>query len=95
VWAVHRRWWPFVRFDVFDVAFIGWFAVILALPLVVLWPVWLLAKFVGVPWKIIIERDGAEVGDERVRGWAASERRIAELVTEIGVGGRSGHYRIA
>jgi hypothetical protein len=44
------------------------------------------------PWKIIIERDGAEVGDERVRGWAASERRIAELVTEIGVGGRSGHY---
>ena len=34
---------------------------------------------VGDSWTIVIERDGREVGTERVRGWRASERRMDEI----------------
>lgn len=88
-WSIHREWWPFpgvldLTLDVFDL--------ILALPFVVLWPVWLATKGLGARWTIVIERDGHEVGRERVRGWNRSNGRIAALALEISQGARSGRF---
>jgi hypothetical protein len=54
---------------------------LLLLPLffVAWWPVWFIAHWLGLKWKIVIERDGTEVGDEQVRGWRKSQRRIQEI----------------
>ena len=56
---------------------------LIALPVLLAWPFWLLAKLCGVPWKVVTERDGDEVGREKVSGWRASGRRIDEIVLEI------------
>lgn len=56
---------------------------VLALPVLLAWPFWLLAKLCGVPWKVVTERDGEEVGREKVSGWRASGRRIDEIVLEM------------
>lgn len=94
-WRVRRRWWPFWDvFDIVDIAFLDWVGVVLALPLLILWPFWLLAKLFGVRWKIIVERGGAEAHHELVRWWGASEARIAELTQEIRQGARSGYFQI-
>ena len=55
---------------------------LLALPLLAAWPIWLLAKLCGVPWKVVTERDGDDVAREKVKGWRASGRRIQEIVAE-------------
>jgi hypothetical protein len=49
------------------------------LQIVVISPFWFVAKWFGVPWTIVIERNGTEVGEERVRGWRNSQRRIQEI----------------
>ncbi|WKG06053.1 hypothetical protein [Mycolicibacterium sp. HK-90] len=51
------------------------------------WPFWFAAKFLGVPWKIVVERENREVGTERVRGWRASTRRMDEIRRHIGMAG--------
>jgi hypothetical protein len=58
------------------------FAVVVLLVLLA-WPFWFVAKFLGVPWTIVIERAGREVGTERVRGWRASGRRMDEIRRSI------------
>ena len=94
-WRVRRRWWPFWDvFDIVDIAFLDWIGLVLALPLLILWPFWLLAKVFGAKWTIIVDRGGAEVHRELVRGWSASEARMAELAHEIQRGARSGYFRI-
>ncbi|OBK77835.1 hypothetical protein [Mycobacterium sp. 1274761.0] len=50
---------------------------------VVLWPFWLLCKFLGVRWVAVIKRDGHDVGRELVRGWHRSKRRVDEIVQEV------------
>ena len=75
-------------------AFLDWIGLVLALPLLILWPFWLLAKVFGAKWTIIVDRGGAEVHRELVRGWSASEARMAELAHEIQRGARSGYFRI-
>jgi hypothetical protein len=52
----------------------------------VLWPPWFIAKWLGVPWVILIERNGSEIGDERVRGWRESQRRIQEIAESAAAG---------
>ncbi|MDY7000078.1 MAG: hypothetical protein SW019_26110 [Actinomycetota bacterium] len=84
-WRVRRAHWPLL--GALDMASQGssTFGVVmflLALPLLAAWPFWLLAKLCGVPWKVVTERDGAEVAREKVKGWRASGRRITELVAE-------------
>jgi hypothetical protein len=90
IWSVYRDWWPFPG----DFDFTDLFELAIALLFVVLWPFWLLGKFVGVRWAVVIERDGHQVGRELVRGWSKSKRRVNELVGEVAAGGRSGRFTI-
>jgi hypothetical protein len=90
-WSVHRDWWPFPG-DLLD--FTDLFAVLVGALFVVLWPFWLVGKFLGVRWAVVIERDGHEVGRELVRGWNASKRRVDEIALEVTAGGRGGQFVI-
>jgi hypothetical protein len=90
-WSIHRVWWPFP--GVLDLQF-DLIALLLALPFVALWPIWLAAKWLGIRWTIVIERDGEEVGRELVRGWQRSQGRIAALALEVSQGARSGRFVI-
>lgn len=75
-----RRKWMYAPDTVGDSdGVVGGIFVAVALLLFLAWPFWFAAKFLGVPWTIVIERDGREVGTERVRGWRASERRMEEI----------------
>ncbi|UXA20141.1 hypothetical protein [Mycobacterium sp. SMC-4] len=90
-WSVRRRWMPLLTY--LDMASwgINWFGVLMfliALPFLLAWPFWLLAKLVGVPWKIVVRSDGEDVAVEKVKGWRASGRRIDEIVHGIRVSGR-------
>lgn len=91
-WSVHRRWWPFP--DVGGLAFDGLIGLVLAAPLLLLWPFWLSAKALGVRWRIVVERDGVEMETQLVRGWRRSGARIDELAVQVAGGWRSGHFSI-
>ena len=91
-WSVHRRWWPFG--DMVDLAFDGLFGLVLAAPFLLLWPFWLLGKAFGVRWRIVVERDGAEIESHLVRGWRRSGARLDELALQIAGGWRSGHFTL-
>ncbi|WP_418002136.1 hypothetical protein ACNO8X_18195 [Mycobacterium sp. PDNC021] len=94
-WRVRRRWWPYSdTLDALDFALMDWLAVALALPFLLVWPFWLLAKLFGARWSIIVEREGVQAHRELVRWWGASEARIAELAQEIQQGSRSGYFQI-
>src|SRR5689334_559994 len=54
--------------------------------LAVVWPPWFIAKWFGVRWIILVERNGREVGEVRVRGWRKSQRRIHEIAEAAVVG---------
>jgi hypothetical protein len=90
-WSVNRRWWPFPG-DLLD--FTGLFELVIGLLFVGLWPFWLLAKFLGVRWVIVVERDGHEVGRELVRGGRKAKARVNQIAYEIANGTRSGAYTI-
>lgn len=69
----------------------GWFGAVMfliALPFLLAWPFWLLAKLVGVPWKVVVRRAGEDVAVEKIAGWRASGRRIAEITDGIRISGR-------
>ncbi|HEX7824340.1 MAG TPA: hypothetical protein VF477_05525 [Mycobacterium sp.] len=51
----------------------------IGLVLFALWPFWLIAHWLGVPWVIVIKRAGTAMGTEEVRGWLKSQRRIQEI----------------
>ena len=96
-WSVHRKMWPFpsvgTLLDNFD--FFGWvIGLALLFPCLLLWPFWLLAKFLGVRWVIVVERDHQETERELIRGWGRSEARMNELAVQFGQGWRSGRYAI-
>lgn len=89
-WTVARRRGPLP-----GDAFLGRFdelgGIVIILEAIVLWPPWFLAKFLGVPWRIVIDRRGNEVGEERVRGWRRSSRRIQELADIAAAGQMEQH----
>nr|WP_194946068.1 hypothetical protein [Mycolicibacterium malmesburyense] len=91
-WQISRRWWPFPG-DALDLTF-GWLEILVGALFVVLWPLWLLAKFCGVRWVITIERDGHQVDRELVRGWNRSKGRMNEIALQIAAGGRGGQFVI-
>jgi hypothetical protein len=90
-WSVYRRWvgwywevsvgndWNSGNLIDYDIL-INW------LQIVVVWPFWFIARLLGAPWRIVIERNGIKVGEERVRGWRKSQRRIQEIA-ESGAAG--------
>ncbi|HKP43151.1 hypothetical protein [Mycobacterium sp.] len=90
-WSVYRDWWPFPG-DLLD--FTDLFEIAIGLVFVALWPFWLLTKFLGARWVIVIERDGHEVGRELVRGRGKAKRRVEQIAREIAGGDRSGSYTI-
>lgn len=93
-WNIHRRWWPFP--DLTDILDLDFFilSLIVAVPFVFLWPFWYAAKFLGVRWRIVIERNGHEQGFELVRWYRRSSSRINDIAQEIAHGRRSGHFVI-
>lgn len=88
---MYRDWWPFPG-DLLD--FTDLFEIAIGLVFVALWPFWLLTKFLGARWVIVIERDGHEVGRELVRGRGKAKRRVEQIAREIAGGDRSGSYTI-
>jgi len=90
-WSVRRDWWPFPG-DLLD--FTDLFEIVIGLVFVVLWPFWLVTKFLGARWVIVVERDGHEVGRELVRGGRKAKARVNEIARQIAGGDRSGSYTI-
>jgi hypothetical protein len=88
---VGRDWWPFPG-DLLD--FTDLIEIVIGLLFVVLWPFWLLTKFLGARWVVVIERDGHEVGRELVRGGRKAKARINDIALQIAKGDRSGSYTI-
>ena len=88
---MHRDWWPFPG-DLLD--FTDVIEIAIGLVFVVLWPFWLLAKFLGVRWVVVIERDGHEVGRELVPGGRKAKARVNEIALQIANGDRSGSYTV-
>lgn len=83
-WTVRRVWWPFGTwlFDLPDWDWLFILGLLVLAPLVVIWPFWLLARFLGAPWTLIVRRQGKEVRREKVKGWNGSRDRIAEILDE-------------
>ncbi len=86
-WSVHRDWWPFPG-DLLD--FTDLFEILIGLVFVLLWPFWLLTKFLGARWVIVVERDGHQVGRELVRWSGRAKRRVNDLTVQIAQGNVQG-----
>lgn len=84
-WRVRRWWWTPVPWET-GFATLDMLILLIMLPFMVMWPFWLLAKWLGASWTIVIERDGTEVGRERVRGWRTSGQRVDELAQSAQAG---------
>jgi hypothetical protein len=86
-WTVRRKtwWYPSHVFGYNDVLDVVLF--VLLAPFWLGWPLWFLAKLLGVPWVIVVQRGDERVGTERVRGWRAAERRVKEIKKSIGASG--------
>jgi len=74
-WKVYRLWSPDWDYSDLQEAFFF-----------IVWPLWFLAKCLGLRWIIQVERDGRWVGDAKVRGWRKSQRRIQELAESVAAG---------
>lgn len=83
-WTVRRVWWPFGTWLLDLPEWGGLFAIgmLLTLPLVVIWPFWVLARFLGAPWTLVVRRQGKEVSREKVKGWNESRQRITEILPD-------------
>ncbi len=84
-WSVRRVWWPFgeLIWDTNDSGIFFWIGAITTVPLLVAWPFWLLARFLGASWTIKVRRKGKVVRSEKVKGWGASGRRMSEIADEL------------
>ena len=84
-WTIRRWGWRTLPwqsgFATLDAVFF-----LIMLPFMLMWPLWLAAKWLGVSWTVQILREGEKVGRERVRGWRKSGERIAELAAEAEAG---------
>lgn len=84
-WTVRRVWWPFGTWLLDLPEWGGLFVIgmVLMAPLIVIWPFWLLARVLGVPWTLVVRRGRTEVRREKVAGWEASRDRMNEIVEEL------------
>jgi hypothetical protein len=84
-WTV-RRWWFTAMPSETGIGFLDMIIFVIMLPFMLAWPFWLLLKWLGVLWEIVIERDGVKVGTEKVRGWRRSGQRIDEIAQSAAAG---------
>ena len=84
-WTVRRVWWPFGTWllDLPDWGGLFALGLLLMAPLVVIWPFWVLAKYIGTPWTLIVRREGEEMNREQVVGWAASRERMDAILRHV------------
>ncbi|MGW4480309.1 hypothetical protein [Rhodococcus triatomae] len=55
--------------------------------LLLLVPVWVVVRVVfGLPWTVVVRREGRVVHEEGVRGWRASSERIDVIAAELRTG---------
>jgi hypothetical protein len=87
-WSVQRWWFKSVPWET-GIEFLDFIIFIVVLPFMIVWPFWFMLKWLGVPWSIEIRRDGTKVGEEHVRGWRRSGRRINELAQAAAAGALS------
>lgn len=83
-WTVRRLRWPFGEMF-FNPDWPDWLFVIglvVTLPFVIAWPFWLVARFLGAPWTLVVRRKGREVRRESVKGWTASRQKMQEILAE-------------
>lgn len=85
-WSVRRKWFSPGLFET-GFATLDMIVFVIMLPFLVAWPFWYLAKWLGVPWLVVVKRDGDEVAREHVRGWRRSGQRIEELASQAAAGG--------
>jgi len=84
-WSVRRVWWPFGRWllDLPDWGGLFVMGLVLTAPLVAIWPFWLLAHLLGLPWVLVVRRERKEIRREKVTGWTASKDRTAVILDEL------------
>ncbi|MDX1890850.1 hypothetical protein [Mycolicibacterium sp. 050158] len=85
-WSVRRTWWPFgeVLWDSNDSGVLFWIGFLITAGMLIAWPIWLSGKVLTLsPWTIKVRRKGKTVRSEKVKGWAESRRRMAEIVDEL------------
>jgi hypothetical protein len=84
-WTVGRWWFTAIPWES-GIAFIDMIIFVIVLPFMLAWPFWLLLKWLGVPWSIVVKRGDTKVGEEKVRGWKASGARIDEIARLVQAG---------
>ncbi|AQT82869.1 hypothetical protein B1R94_16740 [Mycolicibacterium litorale] len=84
-WSVRRWWWKTIPWET-GFATLDGLIFLVVFPFMLMWPLWLLAKWLGVPWTLVITRDGTEFGRERVAGWRRSGERMADIAASIETG---------
>ena len=89
-WTVRRWWFKTIPYQS-GIEFLDFVIFLIVLPFMVLWPFWLLSKWLGARWSIVIERDGTKLGEEKVRGWRKSGERIQELAQQAAAGSLPQH----
>lgn len=83
--TVRRLWWSTLPWETgFDT--VDSLIRLAVLPFMLMWPIWLLLKWLGVPWSIVVERDGTRIARERVRGWRRSDERIKAIAASVQAG---------
>ena len=92
-WSVDRAWYFDMSGNWTDggggdiLGILLFYFVVLPLFLIAFWPFWFLAHWLGLAWVIDIERDGKQVGEEKLRGgWGKSQRRIQEIAESAAAG---------
>lgn len=80
-WKVRRQWGFDCDFELLDDD-----DEVLGALMLVIWPFWFAAHWFGLRWVIVVERGGIEVGSQRVRGWAASRRRMRQIAESVADG---------
>ena len=85
-WTVRRAWWPFGEglWSSADSGFFFWVGILYTVFVMIGWPIWVSAKLLNLsPWTINVRRKGKVVRSEKVKGLAASRRRMVELADEL------------
>lgn len=87
LWEVERVWFDAGWSDFSDMLnggdFLSAVFVAISVPLLLTWPFWFAAKFLGYPWAIVVRHADTEVRREQVRGWRASKLRVAEIAAQL------------
>ncbi|GAB5901865.1 hypothetical protein OKHIL_76770 [Mycolicibacterium mageritense] len=95
IWEVKRAWFlarytnSSVGSYYDDIPVVSTAISVILLPFVLVWPFWFAAKFVGMPWKIVVRQGNTEVHREKVHGWKASKLRTGQLAAELEHSGES------